>query len=258
MPETKPRVLLLGASVQQSFSVAFQNAGFLAAGLDWRYEAADVAPGRLESVIAEMRQDPGIVGANVTVPHKEAVFPLLDMVDANARLIGAVNTISRAGDRLLGSNTDGAGFMAALRELGFDPAKKTAVIVGAGGAARAVVAALKAHAGLLWVVNRSLARAEQLCRDLAVDRGGALARADLDRVIGTASLLVNATPADIGIDRLPAGSTIYFDLRSRRSSSGRLMLLHQGLASFEIWTGRPAPAAAMRAALALAAQGAAA
>ena len=185
MPDPKARVLLLGASVQQSFSVAFQNAGLSAAGLDWRYEAVDVAPGRLASVIAEMRHDPSTVGANVTIPHKEAVLPLLDMVDANARLIGAVNTISREGGRLLGSNTDGAGFIAALTELGFDPAGKTAVIVGAGGAARAVAAALAAHAGLLWVVNRTRARAEQLCHDLAIDGGGALAWDDLDRVMNS-------------------------------------------------------------------------
>ena len=91
-----PRVLLIGGSVGQSFSIAFQNAGFLAAGLDWRYEPADVTAPMLPALIEEVRHDTGIAGANVTIPHKEAVLPMLDSMDANARAIGAVNTISRS------------------------------------------------------------------------------------------------------------------------------------------------------------------
>ncbi|MEO6797392.1 MAG: shikimate dehydrogenase [Candidatus Dormibacter sp.] len=254
MTEGQRRVVLIGASVRQSLSTALQNAGFQAAGLDCRYEPIDLSPDQLASFVTSMRGDPTILGANVTIPHKEAIMPLLDQVDPSARTIGAVNTISRDGARLVGSNTDAAGFAAALAELGYDPAGRTAVVIGAGGAARAVVSVLQPKADRLWVVNRNLARAERLCADLEVARGGAVPFTDLDRIVGTAELIVNATPADITGPASP--SRLYFDLRSRQSQTGRLMLLHQGLIAFEIWTGDPPPAAAMRATLARAAEGA--
>ncbi len=256
MAEVQRRVLLIGASVRESFSVAFQNAGFQAAGLDCRYEAIDLPADQLASFVTSMRGDPTILGANVTIPHKEAVIPLLDQVDNQARTIGAVNTISRDGSRLVGWNTDAAGFARALAELGHDPAGKTALVIGAGGSARAVVSVLQPKADRLWVVNRNLERAEQLCADLGVTRGGALPVTDLDRHLGTAELVVNATPVDVAIPASASGSRLYFDLRSSQSQTGRLMLLHQGLAAFEIWTGGPGPAAAMRAALTRAAEGA--
>jgi shikimate 5-dehydrogenase len=119
-----------------------------------------------------------------------------------------------------------------------------------------VVSVLQPKADRLWVVNRNLERAEQLCADLGVTRGGALPVTDLDRHLGTAELVVNATPVDVAIPASASGSRLYFDLRSSQSQTGRLMLLHQGLAAFEIWTGGPGPAAAMRAALTRAAEGA--
>ncbi len=254
MAEARQRVVLIGGSVQHSLSVAFQNAGFRAAAIDCRYEPRDVSSDQLATCIEEMRLNEGVLGGNVTIPHKEAVIPLLDEVDAHAQKIGAVNTISRSGARLRGSNTDGQGFMGALAELGYDPAKKTAVIIGAGGAARAVVAVLNPLVDRLWVVNRTVERAERLCADLGVQRGGALRPAELDRVLRDQALVVNATPTDVTLP--PARSLFFFDLRSRSSSTGRLMLLHQGLAAFEIWTGQPAPAEAMRQALTKAAAGA--
>ncbi len=251
--EVGQRVVLIGGSVQHSLSVAFQNAGFRAAGIDCRYVPLDVSPDQLATRIDEMRRNEAVLGGNVTIPHKEAVIPLLDEVDANVQKIGAVNTITRSGARLRGSNTDGRGFMGALTELGYDPANRTAVIIGAGGAARAVVAVLNPLVDRLWVVNRTIERAHRLCADLGVQRGGARSLADLDRVLPDQALVVNATPTDVALP--PAKSVFFFDLRSRSSITGRLMLLHQGLAAFELWIGRPAPAEAMRQALVKAGKG---
>ena len=258
MAEASRRVLLIGSSVRHSFSVAFQNAGFQAAGLDCHYQPIDVEENSLPGLIEDIRADRGVLGANVTIPHKQAVLPLLNELDADASRIGAVNTISKVAAGLKGWNTDGQGFDAALGELGFDVSGKVAAVVGAGGAARAVVASLLSRADRVYVVNRSLPRAEKLCRELALERGGAASWAELDRVVSNASLVVNATPEDLPLVASIVAPRLYFDLRSRKSNTGRLMLLHQGLAAFQIWTGRPAPAGVMRAALIRAAEEAAA
>jgi shikimate dehydrogenase len=254
MAEGTRRVLLIGSSVRNSLSAAFQNAGFQAAGLEIYYQPIDVDEDSLPELIENIRRDPAVLGANVTIPHKRAVLSLLDELDPTARAIGAVNTISRVGSGLKGWNTDGQGFDAALGELGFEASGKVAVVVGAGGAARAVVASLLNRADRVYVVNRNLRRAEDLCRELGVERGGAVSLAELDKVAALASLVVNATPEDLSGAELILAPRLYFDLRSRKSNSGRLMLLHQGLAAFEIWTGQPAPAEVMRAALMRAAQ----
>jgi shikimate dehydrogenase len=108
------RILLLGHPVEHSLSPAFQQAAFDSIGLPVRYEAMDVAPADLARVVAELRADPLVMGANVTVPHKEKIAPLLDSLTDDAVQIGAVNTITRAGSRLVGRNTDAAGFRGAL------------------------------------------------------------------------------------------------------------------------------------------------
>ena len=254
MAEPSRRVLLIGSSVGRSLSVAFQNAGFEAAGLDCLYQPIDVGEEGLPGLVDAIRADRSVLGANVTIPHKQSVLPWLDELDPGASAIGAVNPISRNGTRLKGWNTDGQGFEAALAELGFDAAGKVAAVLGAGGAARAVVAALAGRADRVYVVNRTLARAEQLCRELGVERGGPVSVVQLAATIAQAHLVVNATPADQPAAASIAAPRLYFDLRSRKSIAGRLMLLHQGLAAFQIWTGRPAPEPAMRAALVRAAE----
>ena len=254
MAEGSRRVLLIGSCVSHSLSAAFQNAGFEAAGLDCHYQPIDVEENALPRLIEDIRRDRGVLGANVTIPHKQAVLPLLDELDAGASRIGAVNTISRVAAGLKGWNTDGQGFEAALAELGFEVSGKVAAVVGAGGAARAVVASLLRRADRIHVLNRTLPRAQELCRELGVERGGALSLAEVERIVSDASLVVNATPADLAGAASIVAPRLYFDLRSRKSNPGRLMLLHQGLAAFQIWTGRPAPAGVMRAALVRAAQ----
>ena len=122
-------------------------------------------------------------------------------------------------------------------------------IIGAGGAARAVAAALQPTAGEIWIIARNLEQARRLCTDLGIDRGGPVDLTKLREIIARVDLVVNATPADLPPAAWLKPDQRSFDLRSRRSVEGRAMLLHQGAASFEIWTGRQAPVDVMRAAL---------
>jgi len=259
-------VLLLGDPVSRSLSPGMQNAAFEALGIDCRYVIREVSRADLAAAMAELRGDERILGANVTIPHKESVIAFLDELDAQAAQIGAVNTISRSGLSLKGWNTDVEGFRRALAEqspsfLAGEITKSPSplvgkgrgvgyrvAIIGAGGAARAVAAALQAVAEV-WVIARNLDQARRVCRDLEIERGGPVEMSQMQETVAKSELVVNATPAD-----LPPASWLrpdqrLFDLRSRRSAEGRSMLLHQGAASFEIWTGRKAPVDVMRAAL---------
>jgi shikimate dehydrogenase len=249
-------VLLLGDPVSRSLSPAMQNAAFEALDIDCRYLVREVGRADLAAAIDEIRGDEGIRGANVTIPHKESVIPLLDDLDPLARGIGAVNTISRQNAKLIGWNTDVDGFRRALNEA--SPAflelgelgrrDRHVAIIGAGGAARAAAAAVR-RAAEVWVIARNTDQARRLCHDLLIERGGSVGIDQMRATVERVELVVNATPAD-----LPPASWLrpdqrFFDMRSRRSVEGRAMLLHQGAASFEIWTGRSAPFEVMRAAL---------
>jgi shikimate dehydrogenase len=258
-------VLLLGDPVSRSLSPVMQNAAFEALGIDCQYVLREVSRADLAGGMAEIRNDARILGANVTIPHKESVIAFLDDLDPQAARVGAVNTISRQGARLKGWNTDVVGFQRALNEQFPSPARGVqtfpspargggqggglrVAIIGAGGAARAVAAALQPD-GELWVIARNFEQARRLCRDLDITRGGPVDVDQMQQTVARAELVVNATPAD-----LPPASWLrpdqrLFDLRSRRSAEGRAMLLHQGAASFEIWTGKKAPVEVMRAAL---------
>lgn len=238
-------VLLLGDSVSSSLSPGFQDAAFMALGIDCRYVARDVPRAQLATVIDEIRADARILGANVTIPHKEAVIPLLDELDPLARKVGAVNTISRQGARLKGWNTDVEGFRRAAAERGYAIDGRVVAIIGAGGAARAVAAALQ-PAAEVWVIARNLDQARRLCRDLEVVRGGPVEMNQMQETVAGAQLVVNATPVDLPPESWVGPGQHVFDLRYRRSRDGLAMLLHQGAAAFEIWTGRSAPLQVMR------------
>jgi shikimate dehydrogenase len=246
-------VLLLGDPASRSLSPAMQNAAFEALQIDCRYLVREVGRSDLASAIEDIRADERILGANVTIPHKESVIPLLDELDPIAARVGAVNTISRDGGRLRGSNTDVVGFRRAIDECGYQVAARAVAVIGAGGAARAVVAALQSLTGRISVIARNPDQARQLSDHLQLDPSAAIGLERGRDVIAQADLVINATPADIveaaGLRR----DQQFFDLRSRRSAEGRAMLLHQGAASFEIWTGRAAPLDVMRTALAHAA-----
>jgi shikimate dehydrogenase len=278
MTESRPRTVgLIGWPVEHSASPAMHNAAFARLGLDWRYVLLPAKPGNLQAAVDTLRQEP-FRGANVTVPHKQAIMAYLDRVTGSARGIGAVNTITADEGRLTGHNTDGDGFLAALREAGFAPAGCHALVLGAGGAARSVVYALASRGCGVTIHNRSSARARRLADDMQylglpgsitwVNSQAGLAALDL----GAFALLVNATsvgmwprtdasPWPEGLV-LPSHWTV-FDLvynpaETRLLAQARLsgatpigglsMLVHQGALAFALWTGRDAPLEVMRAA----------
>ncbi len=265
-----------------SVSPALQQAAFDYHGLPVRYEAWETAPAALAARVAHLRR-PEVVGANVTVPHKQAVMALLDRIDEAALRVGAVNTIANRDGRLLGYNTDVAGFLRALRaDLACEPRGQVVLLLGAGGAARAVAyALLREGARRLLIANRSRPRAVALASDLAeAAQDAALAvceweAAALAEATGAADLVVNATtlgmqgavaesplPADCFRPGMAAFDLVYnppetpFLREARRGGARALgglpMLVYQGADSFRLWTGREAPVAVMRAAAAAA------
>lgn len=280
---------IIGFPIGHSISPAFQQAALDCCALPIRYRAYNVHPEDVAAFVAELRM-PGILGVNVTVPHKESVLPFLDDIDDWAAEAGAVNTIVHRRGRLAGYNTDGYGFLRALREGGgFDPAGCRALILGAGGAARGVVLALaRAGAARLTIANRTARRAETLAQ-LARGRGLAAlalpwpAAAVPDPALAAAAqqadLIVNCTtigmahgPQAAGIPLpwpLLAPGALVYDLvynppqtrllgeaaRAGIATLGGIeMLVYQGAASFELWLERPAPAPEMLAAAARAMQ----
>jgi len=238
-----------------------QGAAFRAAGLDWTYELLDVAPQGLPAAVQALR-DPLSVGANVTIPHKVTVMALLDGLEGEAPAAGAVNTIRRQGDLLIGSNTDVAALRAAAAAAGVETAGARAVVLGVGGSARAAAAAL-AGADVTFVARRPEAGAGLPGRVLGWDDPAwhALTR--------HADLVVNATPlgwrgemplppaslpprgAVIDLVYVVGGTPLVRRARhlGLRCVDGWSVLLAQGAAAFQAWTSRPAPLEAMRAAL---------
>jgi shikimate dehydrogenase len=261
---------------KQSTSPAFQQAAIDALGLDLVYERWPTEPSGLATRITGLRA-PTVLGANVTIPHKEAAMPLMDELDPLVQRVGALNTILNRDGRLIGYNTDVAGFLRALREDGsFDPRGVHVAIAGAGGAARAVVVALcEGGAAHVAVLNRTPARAQRLVDDLRAHAGRTALEA-LDAspeswatVAARAELLVNCTslgsagaeegssavPIDVIRPEMlvfdlvyrPTETRLLRDARSRgaRALGGLPMLIYQGAASFKIWTGRDAPVGVM-------------
>jgi shikimate dehydrogenase len=264
------RVLLLAHPAGHSLSPAMQGAALRACGIDARYLALDVPPRALAEAVAGLRA-PDVAGANVTIPHKRAVMPWLDGLTDVARAVGAVNTIVRTQRGLLGDNTDGEGFLRALAELGVTPAGLSTVVLGAGGAARAVTLALLQAGARVTIHNRTRARAERLATDLAVHGAPAVAHDGvLEPAVRSARLLVQATAAGMqgaaeGVSPLPEGvlpeegAVVDLVYRPRETpllararaaglsvQNGLPMLVHQGALAFERWFGRDAPVDVMR------------
>ena len=261
-------IALIGDPVAHSVSPAMHSAAFVALGLDLEYVARRVSVADLRAAFPALRR--GFLGLSVTRPLKEAVIPLLDRLSPEAARAATVNTVAFRGGRAEGHSTDGPGFLAALREAGAgDP--EHAVIVGTGGAARAVACALADLGSRVVVTGRN----PDAGRRLAAELEGRLAFVapepeDLTRAVAAADLLVNATPVgqwpSVGACPVPDGVLLHpgltvFDLvyrpratsllgRARasgcRTVEGVEMLIRQGAGSFEIWTDLPAPVDAMR------------
>ena len=261
------RALLLGHPVAHSLSPAMHNAAFAALGLPHTYETKDVRPEDLPAAVGDLRRD-DILGANVTIPHKEAALRLVDDATDEAREIGAVNTLIRRGTRILGANTDVAGFARAATAADGGPllSDRTVLLLGAGGAARACAYVLLPTNRVL-VANRTPERARAFADTLEIEGRHAEAVPWPSREIA-ADAVVNATPLGlhgedpleglalppIVVDIVPTTEVTPLVRRAREAQhvvvvDGLTMLLHQAARSFELWTGVPAPVAAMRAAL---------
>lgn len=256
---------LIGSPVAHSLSPAIHRAAFAAAGLDWAYAAFDVAPGRADEALDAMRVL-GIAGLSVTMPHKEQVAECVDRLDPAAASLRSVNTVSWDGDELVGSSTDGAGFVGSLLDEGIDLAGARVTVLGAGGAARSLVDALgRAGAADIAVVNRTGARGEQAAALARVARVG-----DGPEAVTAADVVVNATSIGMGSadpSALPCAPSllrpehvvvdlVYHPLRTAwlqaaeavgaRTIDGLGMLVHQAALQQERWTGHRPDVGAMR------------
>jgi len=261
------RVVLIGHPVSQSLSGELQQAAFNELGIDATYEPLDVPVMTLPETIEELRGDE-FLGANITVPHKERVVPMVDRLTEEAQATGAVDTLTREGTRLIGHNTDVIGFRAALDALvGRQKMPKNAMIIGAGGGARAAVYAL-VTAGFQRVIvfNRHLHRAEGLVKHFARSASHMELRAMtwhesvIEAELAKTKILINASfvtdadtvspiPAELLVPDLmvldlmyvPAETQLLRDAKAAGALevlNGDTMLIHQTAAAFNLWTGR--------------------
>ena len=264
---------VFGYPVEHSRSPAMHNAAFAALDLPYLYVPFAVTPDRLETALRSLVAL-GIVGVNLTIPHKEAALQIVDRATEVAQEVGAVNTVHCVDGELIGDCTDGYGFYQPLRELGVEIAEKRAVVIGAGGAARSVVFRLAHEGAKITLVNRTLSRAEALAEEVGrkvrtlknpvqIREFGDVE--GLSRDISESILLVNTTqvgmyPYDGEIVSVPLSSfhpdllvydLIYNPLETRllrearerrcKTLSGVKMLVYQGAKAFERWTGQFPP-----------------
>jgi shikimate dehydrogenase len=257
---------VIGHPVAHSLSPAFQSAAFAACGIDVHYELWDTESDALRGRLVSLR-DPRYLGANVTIPYKEAVMPLLDELGGQSARAGAVNTIVNRGGRLFGFNTDGQGFVAAMRnEARFDPSGRSILLLGAGGAARGIAFALaEARAARISIWNRTPERAIALAADVAqvgVPADPIAATDDLspyDAIVNCTSIgmegtgtesespcdITSARPGTLIADIVYAPEETTFVRAGREAGlptlKGLPMLIYQGALGFELWTGLSAP-----------------
>jgi shikimate dehydrogenase len=257
-----PRLAVIGHPVAHSRSPAMQNAALAALGLAdaWRYEAIDVAPPGFGERVRAMPGE-GFAGANVTVPHKEAALAAADTPSEVAREIGAANTLTFVGGEIRAHNTDADGFLAALPE---SPRRQRALVLGAGGAARAVVWALEREGAEVEVWNRTAVRAEQLCAELGGTPVAAPEQAGCELIVNTSAAGLGGEDPfghlPLAPDGFAAGQTVVDMVYSEDPSTlltaatacgaktvdGIEILVQQGALSLQIWTGREAPVEVMR------------
>jgi len=263
---------VIGDPIAHSLSPAIHNAAFRSLGMDLVYVPFRVRANELKAAIEGIRSL-GVLGVNVTMPHKTRVVPLLDAIEKTALQIGAVNTIVRNDGRLRGYNTDGQAALAVLQSLAEPLLGRRAVILGAGGAARAIVYYLSETVGSIAILNRTRSKASSIASKIARLRGMTcrsygLNKASLLRELGQADLLVNTIPADAFAhlgniliqEQLVRQDMVVFDvnykpkndflvnakLAGAKAIDGLDMLVRQAALSFTLWTGREAPIDIMR------------
>lgn len=251
------RAFVMGHPIAHSRSPMLHGHWLERLGIEGSYEKLDIAPADLAAFFADYREK-GWIGGNVTVPHKSAVIPFLDRIDDDARAMGAVNTIAWDGEMLVGGNTDAMGFLGNIDELvpGWGERTKRAVVLGAGGAARAATYGLLSRGIEVAICNRTVAKAEALAKHFG-GKCSAHGLEDLDRLLGDCDLLVNTTslgmvnqpPLQIDLAPLKAGAVVYDVIyvpletellkaaraRGHQTVDGLGMLLHQGTVGFSRW-----------------------
>jgi shikimate dehydrogenase len=266
---------VIGDPIEHSLSPTMHNVAFEHLKLDFVFLAFRVAPDQLEYAVKGARAL-GIRGLNVTMPHKSAVTEFLDEPDAAVRFLGAANTVLNQSGRLRGFNTDGVGALKALKNNGVSLAGKRVLLLGAGGAAKAIAFSLAREVDELCILNRDAAKARELvevlqpCGKRIV--AGELSPAQILKELRDSDVLVNATSVGMApniFESLVKPEWLRPDvcvmdivynpletklIRQARAAGAKVvngveMLLYQGAASFEIWTGYPAPVAVMREAL---------
>jgi shikimate dehydrogenase len=268
-------VALFGFPIEHTLSPLFQNAAFKVSGTDAVYVAFEVTPDDLENAVQAIRSLK-FLGANLTIPHKEKVIPFLDEISPMSQKCGSVNTIVNRNGKLRGETTDGLGFLRSLKEgLGITPKEKRILLVGAGGAARAIAFVLAEAKASLYLTDLIKEKGKRLVNDLnkwfpqnksvflpLSERSAVLRREKID-------ILINATPVGLKkeealfrtddlTDKLVVCDLIYnrktLLLQSAqklglKTINGMGMLIHQGALSFQLWTGKTAPVKAMFAAV---------
>lgn len=256
---------LIGHPVSHSFSPYIHN--FLAEeyGVDLKYTCFDVEPSKVKEALEGIKAL-GIIGSNVTIPHKIEVMPYLDEIDKNAAIIGAVNTIQNKEGKLIGYNTDGKGFVHSVLNEGYTLGGKHVMVLGAGGASRAIVVELAAHGvGKITICNNTLEKAERLAAQVRENFPN-VEMATMPLIVGSKELagievLINTTPlgmssrkdlSPIGDEVVPPTDLVVCDIvytphdtkllkwamqHDLKVVHGIGMLINQAIASFEIWTG---------------------
>lgn len=260
---------IFGYPVKHTFSPHMHNAAFRQLNLNARYLPFEVNPNQIGEAVQAIRAL-NLKGLNVTVPHKTAVIPYLDELTPIAQCVGAVNTIRNDQGRLIGTNTDGHGFVRSLQEFGFTPQNKNILILGAGGSARSIIAALgQEHASRISLINRTQEKAEKLLEELRpmlpeveLNLGDLEQERDqnIDLLVNTTSVGMKPgeSPVDLGCFlRVRRVADIIYNPRQTRlleqatelgiaCVNGIGMLLHQGCLAFEFWTGQSAPVEVMQ------------
>ena len=270
---------IFGHPVEHSLSPVMHNNGFSELDLDCVYVAFDILPSNIGEAVSAVRAL-GISGVNVTIPHKQRIMAYLDEISSDAMLVGAVNTVSNVDGRLIGFNTDVGGFLRALKaDLDFTPEGTKVFMVGAGGAARAVIVGLgRNYVSEVVIANRTLSKAEDLAKEFSDHfpkvEFKAVMLSDEERIkqnIVGSDIIINSSsagmkrdnPLDLPLYLLPKHAGIYdlvYDPSDTplvkdakklglKAHSGHSMLLYQGVEAFEIWTGLTAPVDTMKKAL---------
>ena len=264
---------VIGDPIEHTLSPIMHNAAFQSLGLDYVFLAFKVKPPQVEAAVNGMRAL-NIRGLNVTMPHKTTVIDHLDRVDLSAQIVKSVNTILNKESLLFGFNTDGVGALKALRESGVEPKGRKVLLLGAGGAARAIAYTLSKEADELAILNRTCKDAQNLAKLLEKTANkkivsGSLSPGEIQNSIQDSDILINATsigmkpkaeespvPLKLLSPNLAVMDIVYNPLETKlvkdaksvgaKVVSGVEMLIYQGAASFEIWTGKSAPVEVMR------------